>query len=44
MTHFKNNSGSKVIYVLKLTCIMFMLEVQLKMNSVTKFLLFEPKR
>jgi hypothetical protein len=39
----KNNSGSKVICVLKLTCIVFVLEVQLKMNSVTKWLLFEPK-
>jgi len=36
-----NNSGSKVIYVLKLTCIEF--ELQLKMSSVTKWLLFERK-
>ena len=43
MTQWKNNSGSKVIYVLKLTCVVFVLEVQLKMNSVTKWLLFEPK-
>ena len=38
MTELKNDSGSNVVYVLKLTCIVFVLEVQLKMNSGTKWL------
>lgn len=43
MTQLKNNSGAKVIHGIKLTCVVFVLELQLKMNSLTKQLVFEPK-